>query len=162
MGTINHIEVNEEISYPDAMVTVRIATPQDEDVILLLLLDMATENSKYPVSVQKTLNHIRHVIHTGCVAIAESGGEIIGSAGVHPQSPWHTNSTFLGDSWFYVKPTNRASRAAVMLKKTMFDFAQSVGMDLVLAVFSISDADRKTKFFAKDMKSVGGTFMKEF
>ena len=142
-------------------ITVRMATVQDEDAIFFMLLDMAKENSKHPVSVSKSIATIQEVTAIGGGAVAELDGEIIGSVGVSLQSPWYSNAQFLGDSWFYVKPENRRSRAAILLKKAAHEFADNVGLDLVLAVFSIHDADRKSKFFARGMKHLGGAYVYE-
>lgn len=140
---------------------VRMAVPQDEDDIFFLLLGMAKENSKHPVCAQKALSTIRDVISKGGAAVVVEDGEIIGSVGVGPKQTWFSNYIFLGDYWFYVTPDKRASRAAVMLKKTAFEFAEKVGLDLVFAVFSIENAERKSKFFARDMTFLGGAFVKE-
>ena len=150
---------DEEFAPPP--VKVRFAKPEDENAIFFLLLDMAAENSPHKVSAQKALDHIRHVISVGAVAIAEQGGEIIGTAGVSLRSPWFSDEQFLGDSWFFVRSDKRSSRAALLLKKTMFKFADDVGRDLVFAVFSTEDPERKSKFFARDMKPLGGAFVKE-
>ncbi len=140
---------------------VRMAAPQDEDEIFFLLLGMAAENSRHPVCAQKALNTIREVVGKGGAAVAVEDGKIIGSVGVGPKRAWFSNYTFLGDYWFYVTPDRRTSRAAIMLKKTAFEFAEKVGLDLVFAVFSIEDAERKSKFFARDMTFLGGAFVKE-
>lgn len=142
-------------------ISVRMATVHDEDAIFFMLLDMAKENSKHPVSVSKSIATIREVITVGGGAVAELDGEIIGSVGVSPQSPWYSNAIFLGDSWFYVRPEKRGSRAAIMLKNAVKEFADKVGLDLVLAVFSIVDAEQKSKFFARDMKHLGGAYVYE-
>lgn len=141
--------------------TIRNARPEDEDRLFFMLLDMARENSKYPVAAQKALEHIRSIIATGGAALIEDDGELVGSAGVSLQSAWFSNKQFLGDSWFYVVPSHRSSRAAVMLKGALVEFADTLGLDLVLAVFSTNDPDRKTAFIGKGMKSMGGTFMRE-
>jgi len=143
------------------MITVRAATVLDEDAIFFMLLDMAKENSKHRVSVSKSIATIRECITIGGCAVAEDNGKIIGSVGVSPQSPWYSNDKFLGDSWFYVVPEKRGSRAAILLKRAVQEFANRIGMDLVLAVFSITDAERKSKFFARDMKFLGGAYVHE-
>ena len=140
---------------------IRRAIPEDEDVIFFLLMGMAAENTKHPVNVQKTIGKIQEVLSNGYAAMAEIDGQVVGSLAVLQQEPWWSNARFLGDAWFYVRPEHRVSRAAVMLKKAAFDFADSVGMELVLAVFSIEDAERKSQFLAKGMTFLGGTYVKE-
>jgi hypothetical protein len=140
------------------MLTVRVATVLDEDEIFFLLLEMAKENSDHKVSVSKSIAAIREIIKIGGAAVVEDGKRIVGSVGVSPQSPWFSNEKFLGDSWFYVEPRKRGSRAAVMLKKAVQVFADRVGMDLVLAVFSTVAAERKSAFFARDMAFLGGAY----
>lgn len=144
------------------MVTIRHATAADEDALFFLLVGMAAENSKHPIAVQKSLDRIREIISIGGVFVAEDGGEIVGSVGVSPQASWFSNATFLGDSWFFVRPDKRTSRVALMLKKAVFELAEKNKMDLVLAVYSIDNAERKGQFFARDMDLMGGVYVKEF
>tara|TARA_Y100000310_G_scaffold125647_1_gene124394 strand:+ start:1255 stop:1698 length:444 start_codon:yes stop_codon:yes gene_type:complete len=137
------------------------AVPADEDAIFFLLLGMAEENTKHPVTVQKSLDTIRQVIASGGAAVVEDDGEIIGSMGIGPKQAWFSNYTFLGDYWFYVRQDKRSLRAALLLKKTAQDVAKGVHLDLVFAVFSTTDAERKSKFFARDMTFLGGAYVME-
>ena len=140
---------------------IRMATEADEDAIFTLLLGMAEENSKHPVAAEKALKTIIQVIGQGGVFVVEEDGKIIGSVGVGPRSGWFTDYVFLGDYWFYVIPERRNSRAAIMLKKAAFKYADSVKLDIVFAVFSIEDAERKSRFFAKGMTFLGSAFVRE-
>jgi len=137
------------------------AAPPDEDAIFFLLLGMAEENTNHPVAVQKSLDKIREVIALGGAAVVEDEGEIIGSVGIGPKEAWFSTYRFLGDYWFYVRPDKRNSRAALLLKNTARDVARGVHLDLVFAVFSICDAERKSKFFARDMTYLGGSYVME-
>lgn len=140
---------------------VRPATEADEDEIFMLLLGMAAENSEHPVNPAKALKTIIQVIGDGGSAVVEEDGKIIGSYGVGPKSGWFTDYVFLGDYWFYVIAEWRNSRAAAMLKKAAFEYADKVDLDLVFAVFSIEDAERKSRFFAKGMTFLGSAFVRE-
>lgn len=141
--------------------TVRAANKEDVDRIFFLLVEMAKENSKHKISVGKALEHISGVVTCGGCAVVENGNEIVGSVGVSIQSNWFSNDKFLGDSWFYVSPEYRNSRAAILLKRFIFGLADTARMNLVLAVVSTTDGERKSKFFARDMECLGGTFVKE-
>ena len=137
------------------------ATVEDEDDIFFMLLDMAAENSHHKVSVGKSILAIRNIILVSGAFVAVEDDKIIGSVGVSPQSPWYSNDKFLGDSWFYVEPERRGGRTAILLKNAVQNLADKTGLDLVLAVFSIVDAERKSKFFARDMKFLGGAYVYE-
>ncbi len=140
---------------------VRTAVEADEDAIFMMLLGMAAENSKQPVAPGKALKTVCKVIKEGGAFVVELDGKIIGSVGVGPKSAWFTDYVFLGDYWFYVIPEWRNSRAAVMLKKAAFEYADKADQDIVFAVFSIEDAERKSRFFAKGMTFLGSAFVRE-
>lgn len=137
---------------------IRPALPIDEDEIFFLLVEMAAENSNHAVNVAKSILTIRDTIQQGGVFVAVLEGKIIGSAGVSPQSSWFSNAVFLGDSWFYVSPGSRGLRVAMLLKKKLIEYAERAKLDLVCAVFSTTDAERKGQFFARDMEFLGGAY----
>ena len=140
---------------------VRPAGVNDVNAIFWLLMEMAKENTNREVSVAGTIDEIRRIIGiNGCIVV-EKDGIIVGSAAISPQSPWFTDEVFWGDSWFYVLPDHRASRAAIIMKKYLQGFAKHIGKDLVLAVHSTDNAERKNKFFARDMKLMGSSFVYE-
>lgn len=143
--------------------SVRAATKDDVDTLFFMLVEMAKENSKHRVTVGKALEHINSVVACGgCAVVENEEREIVATAGISVQQSWFSDDKFLGDSWFYVRPDYRSTRAAFMLKKALFNFSDTAGLDLVLAVFSFVDGDRKSKFFAKSMKHLGGSYVKEF
>jgi len=138
---------------------IRPATIEDTNEIFWLLMDMATENTDREVSVAGAVDEIRRVTGLGGCIVAVEDDKIVGSAGISPQSPWFTNDIFLGDSWFYVHPDYRISTAAAKMKKSLQSFAKHAGKDLVLAVHSTDNAERKNKFFARDMELMGSSFV---
>ena len=138
---------------------VRSANLSDVNAIFWLLMVMAKENTTREVSVAGTVDEIRRIIGiNGCIVV-EKDDIIVGSAAISPQSPWFTDEVFWGDSWFYVLPDFRASRAASIMKKSLQAFAKHIGKDLVLAVHSTDNAERKNKFFARDGELMGSSFV---
>jgi|TARA_Y100000310_G_C20704273_1_gene833436 hypothetical protein len=141
---------------------IRPATIEDTNEIFWLLMEMAEENTDREVSVAGTVDEIRRVTGLGgCIVAVNNNEKIVGSAGISPQSPWFTTDVFLGDSWFYVHPDHRISSAAAKMKKHLQQFAEHAGKDLVLAVHSTDNAERKNQFFARDMKLMGSSFVYE-
>jgi hypothetical protein len=138
---------------------IRPATLEDTNDIFWLLMDMAKENTDREVSIAGTVDEIRRITGLGGCIVAVKDDTIIGSAGISPQSPWFTEDVFLGDSWFYIHPDHRVSSAAAKMKKSLQTFAKNAGKDLVLAVHSTDNAERKNKFFARDMALMGSTFV---
>jgi hypothetical protein len=138
---------------------IRPATLEDTNDIFWLLMGMAKENTDREVSISGTVDEIRRITGLGGCIVAVKDDTIIGSAGISPQSPWFTEEVFLGDSWFYIHPDHRVSSAAAKMKKSLQTFARHAGKDLVLAVHSTDNAERKNKFFARDMELMGSTFV---
>lgn len=141
---------------------IRPATIQDEDAIFFLLLEMAEENSKEPISVEKALSHIRMVLTQGGCVVAVHGDKIVGSIGVCKHSAWFSKREHWGDSWYYVSKDYRKSRVAFKMKKAIETFAANTGHDLIFAIYSEVDAERKVKIFERDSgyKCLGGTYKK--
>ncbi len=140
---------------------IRPALMTDVDELFFLLTLMQEENSDAPVDVAKAIAHIRGVVDLKGCFVAVKDQCLVGSVGVSPQAPWYSSRIFLGDSWFYVLPSERLSTAAARLKRRAFEFADQAGLDLVFAVVSTRDQDRKSRFFSRGMTPLGGAFIRK-
>ena len=93
---------------------VSVAETNDSRQIRDLLLQMHSETEFYvsPVYMEKLTYHILSTIKNGCVFIVKNKNEIVGSIGGVIGGDWWSEELFLGDLWYYVKPSSRKSTAA--------------------------------------------------
>lgn len=72
---------------------------------------------------------------------------------------WFSKERFIGDLVFYVRPSHRASRAAVLLLREAKKLAKMKDLPLFLGVMSGVDVERKDKLYARcGFTRVGGSY----
>lgn len=92
--------------------------------------------------------------------VALDGEYLAGILALREGPWWFSHERFIGDLVFYVRPSHRASRAALLLLKKAKEYARLRGLPLMMAVVSGVDVDRKDQFFMRqDFKKVGGVYM---
>lgn len=140
-------------------VTIRVAEAErDAEAVLLLLRQMHGENGLAPLAWDKVVARAREVFDSGIPLVADFAGEVIGSLGLLPSQWWYSNDWFLGESWVYVRPDSRKTRAAVMLVEAAQKAARDAELPLYIGVITTTELDRKAKFFGKYLKPVGVVF----
>ena len=130
---------------------VSVAETNDSRQIRDLLLQMHSETEFYvsPVDMEKLTYHILSTIKNGCVFIVKNKNEIVGSIGGVIGGDWWSEELFLGDLWYYVKPSSRKSTAAIKLAKAFINYANCINMRVKLGHVYSGDIDRKDNFYER-------------
>ena len=115
------------------------------------------------LNVEKVLNWMVRNIETATfVAIEDETGRMIGSIGLHEDSPWWSDEQYLGDGWLYVLPEHRANKVAARLLEAAKDFASKRGLPLMVGVLNATDIEVKFEMMRKrGFAPVGGIFLAE-
>ena len=130
---------------------IRRAVPDDIPEVYKLLIAMhdGFEVPRSPVSEGKILHMIKHMIDKGIVLLAEDKGKILGTQAGNFSSDWWSEEKFLADTWFFVHPDARKSRAAIKLVKCFIKIGKELKVKVKLGHVYSGDLDRKDKFFNK-------------
>lgn len=149
-------------------VELRWATHDDLLEIATLLNEMHEEIGAFDLAPQKMRDHIGEILTEGKCLVAEAEGEIVGSIGLQGSEPWYSTTKIIVDSWIFVSPRvqKRLSVFRAMVKEVQ-EYAKTVHMPLVLALYSEKDNNRKNRLFARygdqimrgfQFRDVGGEF----
>lgn len=104
---------------------------------------------------------VRNIDIATFVAVDEDG-KMVGSIGLHEDSPWWSDAKYLGDGWLYVLPEHRANKVAARLLEAAKDFAQKRGLPLMVGVLNATDIEQKFAMMQKrGFAPVGGIFLAE-
>lgn len=141
---------------------IRPATLHDASDIYALLLRMweEVEMDFGDLDHESSMQEIVTCITRGIAIVAETEEfELIGSVGARVHRWWWSSTPYVADSWFYVSPDHRASRAGRKLLKEIREKATDAQLPLVLGVFNGEDTRRKDEFYVRaGMKYAGGTY----
>lgn len=142
---------------------VRAANVLDSSAILALLIEMhqTADVDLPPVNGAKAISRIARCIQDGTALVAEDDdGNLAGSVGGEVSCDWYSDQPFLVDAWFYVRPTARSSRAALLLLRGFQDAARAADLPLRMGVFNGGDVERKDHFFTRaGLRRVGGFYV---
>lgn len=144
----------------------KIEIAQRKDIIELvnLLGEMYADNGLHLPEPNwiKVYKHAARLIDDGVVFTAKGDdGKIVGSLGLEIVPYWFADDLILADLWFFVRPSNRATRAAMGLLKTARQYADANQMPIRLSVFNGIDVERKDKLFERaGFPRVGGVYLR--
>jgi N-acetylglutamate synthase-like GNAT family acetyltransferase len=114
-----------------------------------------------PASPNKVLDQLYQTVVAGRVFLAEEGEEIIGSLGCMVTHLWFSDQAHLCDMWLWVRPSKRASRAAVALVEYYKQYADDMGLPAYMEQISGYQPERLEKFYARrGFRRVGGIYFR--
>jgi N-acetylglutamate synthase-like GNAT family acetyltransferase len=153
-------EIPNMVLRPAPGVVIRFATPKDKDGIMSNLQTMGIENAYVPVNFGKVRRKVDECINNFTAFVVEKEGRIVGAAGLFVSDQlWFSDVAVLSDYFFFVHPKHRDFRIANALLTECEKAARVLGVPLVIGVMSKKDAIRKSGFFARRMKPIGGFFI---
>jgi GNAT superfamily N-acetyltransferase len=143
---------------------VRRADAIDISALFAMLKEMHsnTELDVAPIDDYKLLSKINEVVHKGLVLVSVKNNIITGSIAGMTTSDWWSSEPFVSDIWFYVSPSHRKSRSAIMLIKAFIKIAKDAKLKLRLGHIYSGDLDRKDKFYEKlGLVKAGSTYVEK-
>jgi hypothetical protein len=130
--------------------------------VMLKEMHSNTELNVSPIDDYKLLNKINEVVHKGVVLVSVENNMITGSIAGMTTSDWWSNESFVSDIWFYVTPSKRKSRAAIMLIKAFIKVAKDAKLKVRLGHIYSGDLDRKDKFYERlGLVKAGSTYVEK-
>ena len=112
------------------------------------------------VNTEKLVNKINEALHQGVILIAQKDDKVVGSIGGVIVSDWWSDEKHLSDLWFYVSPSCRKSKAALLLSKGFIKIAKEAKLPVRLGHVFSGDVDRKDKFFERlGMNKAGSLYV---
>jgi hypothetical protein len=135
----------------------------DVSALTAMLIEMHNnaEVELTKVNTEKLVNKINEALHRGVVLVALKDNKIVGSIGGLVVSDWWSDEKHLSDLWFYVSPSCRKSKAAVLLSKDFIKIAKDAKLAVRLGHVFSGDLDRKDKFFERLGMSKAGSLYVE-
>lgn len=115
------------------------------------------------VNVEKSWERVWRMLDEGVVWIATSDDDAIaGSLSVMKTELWWADVAYLSDGWFFVHEDRRGSAAALMLINAATEYANALGLPLVINVFHGANPALVGKFLGRmGFSMLGGTYIKE-
>lgn len=137
---------------------VELLKPSEIDKAIDLLMEMHSEVSFTvgPPDRTKAINAL-----AGCDkwVVKEYDGSLGAILALREATVWYSKTPFLADLVFYVKPSFRASRAALLLLRKAQEQATLKGLKLLVACNSGDDIDRKVNFYRRlGFTQIGASF----
>ncbi len=137
----------------------RVATPEDLDSIMELLILMGTENAAFKPNVEKSRRIISDCIGNTLAFVLEKHGEIVGCCALNKGAVWYSDDETLSDYAFYIHPDHRSFDAALAFINLCKRVSAVLGIPLMLGIHSNVDPLRKMKLFSRTMTLMGGYFL---
>ncbi|MDB4345101.1 GNAT family N-acetyltransferase [bacterium] len=134
----------------------------DVSAITAMLIEMHNdaEIKLTSVNTEKLVNKINEALHQGVILIAQKDDKVVGSIGGMIVSDWWSDEKHLSDLWFYVSPSCRKSKAALLLSKGFIKIAKEAKLPVRLGHVFSGDVDRKDKFFERlGMNKAGSLYV---
>ena len=134
----------------------------DVSAITAMLIEMhnGAEIKLTSVNTEKLVNKINEALHQGVILIAQKDDKVVGSIGGMIVSDWWSDEKHLSDLWFYVSPSCRKSKAALLLSKGFIKIAKEAKLPVRLGHVFSGDVDRKDKFFERlGMNKAGSLYV---
>jgi hypothetical protein len=114
-----------------------------------------------PVSVEKMVHYVGdHIINGALFVARDADGTVVGAIAGRETEYWFSTSGYVREGFYYVSARARASRAAVLLLRSLKAWAAQKGMPLICGVSSADQVERKDRFFERNgMRRIGGLYV---
>lgn len=111
----------------------------------------------------KTSWQINNVLLKGTVYVVRKNKNIIGTLGLKECSHWWSDDSFLGDTWFFVRPEFRNIKDDVkpsnMLLEAGMNYAEEKKLPLIMGIYNVGSLDKAEKLLLnKGFHQIGGTY----
>lgn len=144
--------------------TVRLARPEDEDLLFSLIIAANDEWSLGAMSNEK----IRGVIWSALndpppqrpvFGVIRGPRVIEGAIGMFPTEPWNSEEIYLRAFFHFVLPAYRKSRHAVELRDFGKWFSEFAGMPILFELPHLDQTEVKARMYERGTDWVGGMFV---
>jgi GNAT superfamily N-acetyltransferase len=142
------------------MTEVALATPDDEDALWAMLLDLHEENGIFSVNEQKVRASIRLATEAkgGLIGVIR-GDELEASMCLVIDQFWYTDDFCLLEQWLFVRQPYRHKKHAVALVGWAKQMAITLGLKLQAGIMSTERTAAKERMYLRQMTPIGGLFM---
>lgn len=137
---------------------VELLKPSEIDKAMDLLMEMHSEVSFTvgPPDRKKAIDALSQCVK---YVVKEYDGSLGGILALREATVWYSKTPFLADLVFYVKPSFRSSRAALLLLRQAQKDARLKGLKLLVACNSGDDIERKENFYRRlGFQKIGASF----
>lgn len=143
------------------MTEVALATPDDEDALWAMLLELHEENGLFSVNEDKVRAAIRLATEAqgGLIGVIRGTDEIEASMCLVIDQFWYTDDWCLLEHWLFVRQPYRHKKYAVTLVGWAKQMATTLGLKLQAGIMSTERTAAKEKMYARTMTPIGGLFM---
>ena len=128
-----------------------IGTAHDASAVYRTLSEeMWPEVGRGRINPGKSWDRINDCINEGYVYLVMDGNKIAATAGLFEATDWWSDDSYWADSWIFVRPQYRKSRAIFMLMRAIKKHAP-----VYIGIGSDKDIERKSKLFERFGRPVG-------
>jgi len=141
--------------------TVRLASPQDEEKILDLLMLMHEENGLFEMDYDSVREMVRKVLNreNGIIGVIDGEDEIEAAVCLVIDKLWYAKNWCLNDVFNFVAPKYRRSTRAKSLISFAKDYSDQVGIPLMMGIVSNVRTEAKIKLLERQMRKAGAFFI---
>ena len=141
--------------------TVRLASPQDEEKILDLLMLMHEENGLFEMDHEAVRDMVQKVLNreNGIIGVIDGGNEIEAAVCLVIDKLWYAKNWCLNDVFNFVAPKYRRSTRAKALISFAKDYSDQVGIPLMMGIVSNVRTEAKIKLLERQMRKAGAFFI---
>lgn len=143
------------------MTEVALATPDDENALWEMLLELHEENGLFSVKEEKVRAAIRLATEAqgGLIGVVRGPDEIEASMCLVIDQYWYTDDWCLLEQWLFVRSAHRHKKHAVALVTWAKQMATTLDLKLQAGIMSTERTAAKEKMYARTMTPIGGLFM---
>jgi N-acetylglutamate synthase-like GNAT family acetyltransferase len=141
--------------------TVRLASPQDEEKILDLLMLMHEENGLFEMDYDSVREMVRKVLNreNGIIGVIDGEDGIEAAVCLVIDRLWYAKTWCLNDVFNFVAPKYRRSTRAKSLISFAKDYSDQVGIPLMMGIVSNVRTEAKIKLLERQMRKAGAFFI---
>jgi len=141
--------------------TVRLASPQDEEKILDLLMLMHEENGLFEMDYDSVREMVRKVLNreNGIIGVIDGEDGIEAAVCLVIDRLWYAKTWCLNDVFNFVAPKYRRSTRAKSLISFAKNYSDQVGIPLLMGIVSNVRTEAKIKLLERQMRKAGAFFI---
>ena len=142
------------------MTEVTLATPDDENALWEMLLELHEENGLFGVNEEKVRAAIRHSTEQqgGLIGVIR-GDELEASMCLVIDQFWYTDDWCLLEQWLFVRQPYRHRKHAVALIKWAKYSSVQLSLKLQTGIMSTERTSAKERMYQRQMTPIGGLFL---
>jgi L-amino acid N-acyltransferase YncA len=143
------------------MTRIRLADEADIPTIVAMGRDMFAMSSFAPLTYapEKVAAFLRAGMDTGLLMVAEEEGEIAGFMHGFVATPWYSTDRMGCESFLYVRPQSRGTRAALMMLRAWVRWCQEAGAVQLRPGTAASSPEADRLYQALGFEPVGALYV---